>query len=92
MNLKAHAAAEQAESEMNTLFAKLHQTGEPDNAKLEESQKAWVTYCEAEANLHASLVEGGSMWPLIYWSERSSLINERNARLRWWLEREEGQF
>ena len=91
MNMSAHASAEQAEAEMNALLEKLYRKGEPDKVKLKQSQEAWGAYCEAEAKLHASL-EGGSMWPLIYSSERSSLTSERNARLRWWLEREEGQL
>ena len=92
MNMTARDAAERAEGEMNILLGKLDHKGEPDKEKLEVSQRAWATYCEAEAKLHASLAEGGSMWPLIYWSEWSRLAEERNARLRWWIEREEGQM
>jgi uncharacterized protein YecT (DUF1311 family) len=92
MNMTARAGAECVEEEMNILLGKLERKSEPDNAKLKMSQRAWAAYCEAEASLHASLVEGGSMWPQIYWSEWSSLAEERNARLKWWIERQEGQM
>lgn len=59
---------------------------------LNASQEAWDTYACKEADLHASLVEGGSMYPLIWASAKVELVEARIKALRWWLSREEGDL
>jgi len=92
MNAAAHADASAAEKEMNEIIDKISGLSDVDKEKFKVSQQAWEAYCDAESRLHASLVEGGSMWPLLYSSTKAELIRERSTRLKWWVERQEGEL
>jgi len=87
MNMEAAADAEAAKQEMSDLLRQVEQLSDVDGKLLSASQKAWEAYCTAEAELHASLVEGGTMRPTIYCGEVAQMARERTARLRWWVER-----
>lgn len=59
---------------------------------LSASQTAWEEYADKEADLHASLVEGGSMYPLIWASTKNEVTEQRIKNLSWWLKKEEGDI
>ena len=74
--------------EMEETLAEIQARGELDEKKLAASQAAWDAYANSDAALHASLVEGGSMYQLIWAASKAEVTRERVNRLRWWLERE----
>jgi Uncharacterized protein conserved in bacteria len=78
--------------EMEETLAEIQARGELDEKKLAASQAAWDAYANSDAALHASLVEGGSMYQLIWAASKAEVTRERVNRLRWWLEREEGDM
>lgn len=48
----------------------------------ENSQSKWQEYSESHARSVASNYKGGSIYPLIYYSELETLVHERTARLQ----------
>ena len=50
--------------------------------QLVASQKAWDTYREVQSNFASLQAEGGTMQPLLYWSEMTCLTVERIVALR----------
>ncbi|NUJ79930.1 DUF1311 domain-containing protein [Methylocystis sp. FS] len=88
-------AGEELNSEtvaMERLLVEIRQRGEADIDLLKASQDAWADYAEADANLRASLVGGGSMQPVVWAIQMTELTRTRIAGLQWWLEREEGSI
>lgn len=92
MNMAAGDELDLVAREMEQLLVSIRDRGEIDGEKLAASQAAWEAYADSEAQLHASLVEGGSMYPLIWATSKAEVTRERVNRLRWWLEREEGDM
>jgi uncharacterized protein YecT (DUF1311 family) len=90
MNMSAGEDLNLAMQEMTEVVTDVRTRGEVDNQALEASQKAWETYADAEADLHAALVQGGSMYPMVWASQKALITRARIEALRWWLEREEG--
>jgi uncharacterized protein YecT (DUF1311 family) len=80
------------EGEMGTVIEVIKARGDLDPILLAESQAAWETYAQKEADAHASLVAGGSMYPMVWASARAEEIQRRVAKLRWWAERKEGDL
>jgi uncharacterized protein YecT (DUF1311 family) len=89
MNISAGESLEQETKAMKQLLAEIQLKGEADTELLRTSQDAWVYYANAEADLHASLVAGGSMHPMVWANHKTELTRARIKDLRWWLEREE---
>lgn len=52
-----------------------------DHQKFDELQEAWENFANQQASLVASQVEGGSMQPMIWAGEKSSLLRERSSQL-----------
>jgi uncharacterized protein YecT (DUF1311 family) len=92
MNLSAGEDLDLVTREMQEALAEVRARGEIEEKRLAASQTAWEVYADTEATLHASLVEGGSMYPLIWAASKAEVTRERLNRLRWWLEREEGDM
>ena len=92
MNVTAGESLAAEEEVLSKLIGDLTARGEPDSAKLAASQEAWERYADADAKLHASLVEGGTMYPLIWATQKTVLTKARIKALRWWLERSEGEM
>jgi uncharacterized protein YecT (DUF1311 family) len=92
MNMAAGEDLDVVVREMEEALVEIRARGELDEKKLAASQAAWDAYADSEATLHASLVEGGSMFPLIWAASKAEVTRERVNRLRWWLEREEGDM
>ena len=81
------------DAELNLLYGELlsrlqhwDRTGDAGTigfeTRLRESQRAWITFRDAECALRASVMEGGSAQPLIEHGCRAALTKERNAHLR----------
>lgn len=88
-------AGEEWETEqkmMEQLLAEVEAAGDADLQLLRDSQDAWDRYAKAEADLRASTVGGGSMRPMVWAGQMTELTRARIKSLRWWLEREEGDF
>lgn len=82
-----------ADAELNMLYGELvsrlqHWDRTEDasivgfETRLRKSQRAWITFRDAECALRASVMEGGSAQPLIEHGCRAALTKERNAHLR----------
>ncbi|TPI53357.1 DUF1311 domain-containing protein [Mesorhizobium sp. B3-1-7] len=89
MNQRAGMKMNDLQSEMDSLLADIEQSGAVDGGALKKSQKAWSRYADREADLHASLVSGGSMYPMVWASAKSDITKSRIDALRWWITREE---
>jgi uncharacterized protein YecT (DUF1311 family) len=90
MNTGAAEDLDLVMQEMEKVVTEVRTLGEVDSKAFEASQKAWETYADAEAALHAALVQGGSMYPMVWASRKALIARGRIEALRWWLEREEG--
>ncbi|UIY31010.1 lysozyme inhibitor LprI family protein [Neorhizobium galegae] len=92
MNMQAADSVEALESAMADLIGAIKERGEIDTILLDETQEAWKIFATKEAELHASLVSGGSMYSMIWGNTKAEEIRRRIETLRWWIEKEEGDL
>ncbi len=52
-----------------------------DREALTATQNSWIEWADAQANLVASQVEGGSMYPMVWASEKAALARERREQV-----------
>ncbi|PWB84496.1 MAG: hypothetical protein C3F11_00970 [Methylocystaceae bacterium] len=90
MNIQAGGSLADLEAQMESLLQIVGNKRDVNPELLERSQIAWLEYANREADLHASLVEGGSMYPMVWASAKSEVVRHRIDELQWWLNREEG--
>lgn len=86
-------AAEKADTvniELKNILEELDPDG--SNASLIAAQVAWEDYRLKQANYRADYYRGGSMAPMVFSDEIEKITRERVERLRWFLEREEGDM
>lgn len=83
MNEQALNEFKAADAELNKVYKKLVSKIDAESkTKLLNSQKAWIKFRDAEAELIADFnARGGSMAPLIYHGEKASLTEERTKQL-----------
>ncbi|EGQ8042870.1 DUF1311 domain-containing protein [Vibrio alginolyticus] len=68
---------------MNEVYAQLMSKLDSDRTEAYGSaQVKWNEYIEAHARSVADMYKGGSIYPLIYYSELETLVFERTARLQ----------
>ena len=78
MNQCSAAGFHKADSELNMLYASARKKlAAADSAKLQEAQRAWLKYRDANCDAETSLYEGGSIQPAI----RAGCL-ERTTRAR----------
>ncbi len=78
-----NARYEVAQREMNTVYnSLLRQLDGAQKLKLRESQRAWLRFRDAAATFQASLVEGGTLAPLIKVASLTEMTNVRAAELK----------
>lgn len=53
-----------------------------DSHALYELQTAWADFADRHAGLVASQVEGGSMYPLLWATEKAALVRDRITQLK----------
>lgn len=90
MNMLAGEELGSETAAMEQLLVEIQERGDADIGLLKTSQDAWADYAKADADLHASLVGGGSMQPMVWAIQMAELTRARINSLQWWLEREEG--
>ena len=83
MNQQAERDFTRADAQLNAVYkrvsAKLDGVGKK---KLIKSERAWVIYRDAQADLEADQSRGGSMAPMLYAGTQAQLTKERIKRLR----------
>ena len=78
---ESEAADAELEREFEQFFSAL--ADEPlRQQKLKESQEHWRAFCSAQVDLVGSIAEGGSMRPMLLYSEQEALTRDRIAQLR----------
>ncbi|UVK56343.1 DUF1311 domain-containing protein [Mesorhizobium sp. AR02] len=83
MNQSAYSSLVGTEALLKTVFDELERDmGADQFESLRATQDTWTKYAHGQASLAASLVEGGSMQPMIYAGERERLTSQRYAELR----------
>lgn len=82
MNAAAGDELAKADSEMEAVLESLRSADHIELDLLEKSQEAWSAFASAEADLEASAVAGGSMYPLLWSSKRAELTRERTVALK----------
>lgn len=90
MNQLAIDEFNQAEAEMNKIYEQvLNVLSIGRKWQLEEVQNQWVDFRQKQVSFLAKNFQGGSIFPLIYYSEMNSLTNQRINELKKILEIEQ---
>jgi uncharacterized protein YecT (DUF1311 family) len=83
LNSRAAQSFERAKVKMQEAFSSLDSMVDDFKSQsLMNSQTEWESYSVSQAEAAAASYQGGSIYPLIYFSELESLTNERTARLQ----------
>lgn len=83
MNQMASDSYNRSLSKMNEVYSQLMNMLDYDHAvAYGHAQLKWCEYIEAHAKSVADMYKGGSIYPLIYFSELETLAFERTARLQ----------
>ncbi|SBT60919.1 Uncharacterized protein conserved in bacteria [Plesiomonas shigelloides] len=83
LNSRAALSFESAKVRMHEVFSQLERKVDSVKSQsLMNSQTEWNNYSVSQAEAAAATYQGGSIYPLIYFSELESLTNERTARLQ----------
>ena len=90
MNSQAAGELNDLAAEMEGLLIDIRNKGYTNINLLNRSQDAWTRFAERDANLHASVVEGGSMYRMIWSLAKADVTRQRIETLRRWKKREEG--
>ncbi|HEY9817556.1 MAG TPA: lysozyme inhibitor LprI family protein [Candidatus Obscuribacterales bacterium] len=78
MNLCAGETYKLADDDLNRLYQQvLNQLPQSDRPALIEAQEAWLAYRDTNCDFEASLFEGGSIQPLMYYSCLERMTDER---------------
>ncbi len=92
MNAEAARDAAKADKHLNVVYKKLLPTLDEAGQKLlRESQRAWITFRDAEAALAADQSRGGSMAPMLYSGTLATVTEARTKQLKEYLAVEEEQ-
>ena len=74
---------EAAQRELNSAYqGLLQQLDSTKKLKLRQSQRAWLRFRDANAAFQASIVEGGTLAPLIKIASLTEMTNARAADLK----------
>jgi uncharacterized protein YecT (DUF1311 family) len=87
MNSLSHEALKTQQNEMQVVLGEIAEQGRTNRKLLEVSQQAWGNYAKAESDLRASIVSGGSMYPMVWGQEMAELTRDRTKSLQLWLEK-----
>lgn len=84
-----------ADAELNARFHEIRKRLVDDAATrnlLRDSERAWVSFRDAECTFAASAAAGGSAYPMAYDACLTELTKERAARFQQYLSAEEGDL
>ncbi len=84
MNQYAMQSCESAEIRMQEVIDDIDSRIEDyeRQALIMNSQEEWARYSKSQAESAASICTGGTIYPVLYYGELKSLVNERTARLQ----------
>lgn len=82
MNMVADEDLRGHEEELESVLKRVEALPGIDGDALREAQSAWADFAERQACLVASQVEGGSMYPLLWASEKAALARDRTTQLK----------
>jgi uncharacterized protein YecT (DUF1311 family) len=83
LDQQAAASFAVADKELNAAYNKILKSSDATGAaRLKSSEKAWLTFRDAEAKYECSLNEGGSIYPMVYDDALASLTEERTKQLK----------
>ncbi|TVQ18652.1 MAG: DUF1311 domain-containing protein [Leptolyngbya sp. DLM2.Bin15] len=78
MNFCAGETYKVADDDLNRIYQQvLNQLPQSDRPSLIEAQEAWLAYRDTNCDFEASLFEGGSIQPLMYYSCLERMTDER---------------
>ena len=84
MNITAGKNFDKADKTMTVAYKKLmSKLDVKGKARLKKAQIAWIKFRDAEAELLASKVEGGSIYPMIYSEHLTIITNQRTKELNY---------
>lgn len=92
MNQEAALLQVAARKEVEHAVTLLRATGKFKPEILDIAQERWLAHAYADADLVASQVEGGSMYPMIHASVMAGRFDSRVEVLNNWTSQEEGDF
>lgn len=81
MNLSMGDELDDEEAKLTAAMDEVFKLQGIDRDALNALQTSWTEWADAQANLVASQVEGGSMYPMVWASEKAALIRERIDQL-----------
>lgn len=83
MNMVASSNFEAAKNRMNSILDVIvSELDGTEKSALLEAQRAWESYCLEQAEAAAISYQGGTIYPVIFFSEMESITVERAARLQ----------
>jgi len=95
MDMCAGADFKASDAKLNTDYGAIMKrlSDDADARKLlQESQRAWIAFRDAECKFSSSGVEGGSVYPMVYALCLQGLTDDRVKQLGSYLECEEGDM
>lgn len=91
MNQQALAGFEKADKELNQVYAKVQaKLDKEGREKLKATQRAWVAFRDAQADLDADLMRGGSAAPMLHSGSKAETTKKRVEELKEFLKQLEG--
>lgn len=92
MNVVAKSTLDERLKHLDEIVAQVANDEDVDPLLLAENQSKWAAYADSKADLRASLVKGGSMYPMLWASAKLEAVEARIHELQWWLDRKEGDL
>lgn len=93
MNICADADYQASDTKLNTTYGEImKRLADNGDARklLQDSQRSWIAFRDAECKFASSGVEGGSMYPMVQAACLQGLTDARTAQLGTYLKCEEG--
>ncbi len=88
MNREEYARFEKADANLNKIYAQVLATLDAEGkAKLRAAQRTWVAFRDAQADLEADLMRGGSAAPLLHSGSMKVNTERRIADLKQMLDK-----
>jgi len=82
MRTCANELYEAADAELNRVYRQLaSQLSDKRREKLKAAQQAWIAFRDKNATFVASVVEGGTMYPILEVTELTSMTKQRTEQL-----------
>lgn len=91
MNQQALAEFDKADASLNKVYSKVQaKLDKEGKEKLKAAQRAWVEFRDAQADLDADLMRGGSAAPMLHSGSMAQSTSKRTTELNEFLKQLEG--